>query len=204
MTDRLLSAGRRALLLIHPWWGLSAGTRALGERFKAAGISVVLADLYGGRIATSEAEAKALRATKRKQPMYRDLLDDIAVLKDATGAARVAVLGLSMGGHWAIWLAQNAPADVAACITFYAARAGDFSKADCRFQAHFADADPFVPLPARRRMLAAIGAASCPVEAFDYPGTAHWFAEADRPEFDAAATEAAFARSLRFLQASPA
>ncbi|MCB1367864.1 MAG: dienelactone hydrolase family protein [Rhodobacteraceae bacterium] len=205
MSDRLLAAnGQAALLLIHPWWGLSAGTRALGERFRAAGITVMLADLFAGRIAGNEQEARALRATKRAQPMYRDLLDDIATLKAATGAARVGVLGLSMGGHWAIWLAQNAPAEVAACITYYAARGGNFAAADCAFQAHFAGTDPFVSMGARRGMLAAIRKTDCPVEVFDYPATSHWFAESDRPEYDSDATQAAFERSLFCLTAASA
>ncbi len=207
MTARLLPAkgqSRAALLLIHPWWGLSSGTKTLGARFSAKGVTVMLADLFAGRLATIPSEAQALRQAKRKQPMYRDLLADIATLKSATGAARVGVLGLSMGGHWAIWLAQNAPSEVSACITFYAARGGDFSKARCRFQTHFAENDPFVTAPARRRMLAAMRQTACAVESFEYPGTAHWFAEVDRPEFDRSATQAAFERSLRLLMATSA
>lgn len=204
MERLLLAEGKAtALLLIHSWWGLGAGTRALGERYRAKGVTVMLADLFAGRIATTESEARALRRMKRKQPMYRDLLDDIAALKAATGAARVCTLGLSMGGHWAIWLAQNAPAEVAACITFYATRAGDFQRADCRFQAHFAGSDRFVTVAAQQRMLAAMRRTSCPIETFDYPGTTHWFAESDRPEFDPDAAQAAFDRSLRFLKAAP-
>jgi carboxymethylenebutenolidase len=204
VTTRLLpTKGQAALLLIHSWWGLSAGTRVLGERFRSSGVNVMLADLYGGRIATSQAEAQTLRSAKRAQPMYRDLLDDISILKAKTGAARVAVLGLSMGGHWAIWLAQNASDDIAACITFYAVRGGTFDTADCAFQMHFADTDPFVSAAAKRRMLGAIRSAAHPLTVFDYPGTGHWFAESDRPEYNAAATQVALDRILCFLNAAP-
>ena len=72
--------------------------------------------------------------------------------------------------------------------------------AKCRFLAHFAESDPWVSRSARRNMEHAISSAGCAYLAFDYPGTGHWFAEADRSEaYDAASAELAFERTITHL-----
>lgn len=62
--ELLMPAGppRGGVLVIHSWWGLTAGIRAQGAALRKAGFAVVLADLYHGALARDEAEARALRA----------------------------------------------------------------------------------------------------------------------------------------------
>jgi len=64
---------------------------------------------------------------------------------------------------------------------------------------HFAQNDDFID-PARaaaaRETLSGANAAHL------YPGTKHRFFESDRPEFDAEATELAYARTTEFLRAN--
>ncbi|MCA8868881.1 MAG: dienelactone hydrolase family protein [Rhodobacteraceae bacterium] len=189
------------LLLIHSWWGLSKGITALGQDLAKAGFVVRMADLHDGQIAATQNEAEALRRRKRKQPMYRDLYDDLAVLRreGGVGANPVGVIGLSMGGHWAIWLAQRAELNIAACVCYYACRGGDFSVSKADYLLHYAEVDAFIKPAAKRNMAAAITCAGRPLESHDYQGTRHWFAESDRPEFAPSAALEALNRSKGFL-----
>jgi carboxymethylenebutenolidase len=137
----------------------------------------------------------------RRVPMYKSLTSDIGELLSSGGqAARsVSLVGFSMGGHWAVWLAQRPDLPVRSTVLYYAARAGSFADSRSSFLAHFAADDPWVSKPSRRRMEANIAKAACPYAAFDYPGTTHWFAETDRAEYDSTAAALAMQRTIAHL-----
>ena len=106
-----------------------------------------------------------------------------------------------MGGHWAIWLSQRPELPIGATVLYYAARAGSFAASPSSFLAHFAEDDPWVSRSARRRMEAAIAKADRPYQAYDYPGTGHWFAEQDRvQDFHPDAAALAFRRTVEHLR----
>ena len=193
------------VLVLHSWWGLDAFFRRLCGRLAAKGYVALAPDLYGGRVATTEREAKALRAastSRRKEPVYRLLerkIDELAGHEAVTGRA-IAVLGFSMGGHWAFWLAARPALPIAATVTFYAARSADFARTRSRFLCHFADEDPFVSEAARKKLARTFECAGARAETHTYPGTRHWFFESDRPEYDARAARLAWRRTLDFLE----
>lgn len=192
---------RHGVLVIHSWWGLTGSFRAYGEALAAEGFVVGLSDLFGGRTASGIAEAKALRAMRRPEPMYRTLLRDLDRLRREAGSERVSLVGFSMGGHWAVWLSQRPDLPVAAAVLYYAARAGGFGDSRASYLAHFAAEDDWVSAAARQRMEKEIGRAGRPYRAHLYPGTAHWFAESDRPEYEPAAAALAFERTVGHLRA---
>lgn len=190
------------VLLLHSWWGVNRSFREYAERLAAEGFLAGCADLYGGRVATTEAEARALRAAPRREPMYRTIMRAIADLSSDPRAAteRVALVGFSMGGHWAVWLTQRPELPVAAVTLYCAARSADFSLTDWPILAHFAESDPFVSENARRTMEKALARAERRYIAFDYPGTGHWFAESADAGYGADAAELAFGRTIAFLR----
>ena len=194
---------RGAVLVIHSWWGLTPSFHAYGASLASAGFRVGLSDLFDGRTARTEAEAKGLRAAPRKSPMYKTLTADLDALRRATGTARpkVGVVGFSMGGHWAVWLSQRPEYAISATILYYAARGGSFRDCHAAILAHFAETDPWVSAGARKTMERAIRNGGCPYEAHAYPGTRHWFAETDRPaEYDRHSAHMARDRDLDHLR----
>ena len=191
------------VLVLHAWWGLNACFREVCDRLSQAGFVAFAPDLYGGKVATTIAQAKALRAQKRKQPAYKtliqainELLNDKAVLGSSIG-----VLGFSMGGHWALWLSQQPELPIRATVTFYGARGGDYTRSHASFLGHFAEHDGYASTTSVRRLEQDLRAAGKEAVFHTYPGTAHWFFEHDREDaFDPEAAERAWTRTLEFFQ----
>ncbi len=191
----------RPVLLIHSWWGLTPSFTAYADELAGSGFVVGCVDLYGGDLARSEEDARRLRQRRRGEPAYRVLQRSLAGLMalDASDGATPAVVGFSMGGHWAVWLAQHPDPPVSAAVLYYSARGGDFSRTRAPVLAHFAGRDEFVTTAARRTMERVISRAGLSYTAFDYPGTEHWFAESARREHDPAASRLALQRTASFL-----
>ena len=47
-----------AIIVIHEWWGLNDGVRAMADKLAGLGYIVLAVDLYGGEIASTPAEAR--------------------------------------------------------------------------------------------------------------------------------------------------
>ncbi len=129
-------------------------------------------------------------------------MEELSAL-DRTPGRSPAVVGFSMGGHWAVWLAQHPDPPVAAVVLYYAARGGDFTRASAPVLAHFATNDEFVSPAARRTMERAIAEKGLPYCAHDYPDTAHWFAESAHGAFNSGAATIAVERTAEFLASPP-
>lgn len=193
------------VLVLHSWWGLNAFFRSLCDRFAEAGLVALAPDLYDGRVASTINTAKKLRAevtASRRVPVYKVLMAAIEQLSSHDAVARrdVGIVGFSMGGHWALWLAQRPELPVTSTVVFYAARNGNFANRRSRFQFHFAEEDQWVSTASVKKMRQSLEIAGNDAEYYEYPGTIHWFFEADRQDaFDPSAAALAWNRSLSFL-----
>ncbi len=193
------------VLLLHSWWGLNPFFKGLCDRLAVAGFVALAPDLYDGKVASTPAAARKLRAeatASRRQPVYKMLIAAIDHLShhEAVTTSEVALMGFSMGGHWALWLAQRPELPVTATVVFYAARNGDFSKSNSRFLFHFAEKDEWVSAASVKKLKKNLEMAGKNANYYDYPGTGHWFFESDRPEaFHSDAAAVAWKRTVAFL-----
>jgi carboxymethylenebutenolidase len=204
-TDAYLAPARPApgppVLLLHPWWGLNQTIRDLADRLAGDGFTVIAPDLFDGTVLTTPEDAKAHVTSltqahgDRIRAQVLATLDHLLAQRDARGD-RAAIIGLSFGAMEGTEVASARP-DVAALVTFYS---GIFEAPDgIAYLGHFAEDDEFddsAQVPDLRRTLGEGSAAHV------YPSTRHWFIEADRPEFDADATELAYRRTVEFLRAN--
>ena len=192
-----------AVLVLHAWWGLNDTFRGLCDRLAEAGYLAFAPDLYHGRVANTIQGADALRlaALDNVEAVWHDVTGGLAYLDERAGrpAGGVAVMGFSMGGDFALSLARARPERVGKVVLFYGLGPDDLAGTRAAVLGHFAANDEY---ESRDYMLATeqmLRDAGCAVTFYEYPGTAHWFFEPDRPEYDAAAADLAWARTLEFL-----
>lgn len=101
----------RGVLVLHSWWGLNPFFREVCDRLASKGFVALAPDLYGGKVATTPAAARRLRASAtrtRREPIYKFLMKKIEFLMghEAVTGREIGQLGFSMGGHWAFWPAD--------------------------------------------------------------------------------------------------
>jgi len=199
------SSGKgRGVLVIHAWWGLNAFFRSVCDRLADEGFVALAPDLFEGRVASTIPQARKLRARPKKEPTTKTLLRAIERLQGLpqVQGSSIGVIGFSMGGHWALWLAAHRPElRLKAVTTFYGARAGDYRASPAAFQGHFAERDPWVSDSALKKLRQSLEQAPRGAELYVYPGTGHWFCESDRQDaYDQQAAELAWKRTRTFLR----
>lgn len=198
------------VLVLHAWWGLTQPFRQICDRLAEAGFVALAPDLYHGKTTAAVEEAEALVAAlnQDKERVRDDIAGAVQVLRQhvATppagerGQDKLAVVGFSLGGAYALDLSVKEAEEIAAVVTFYCAYSGlEYGRARAAYLCHFAENDPFDPPEAFAEMEQEIQAAGRSVTSYTYPGTTHWFFEENRPEYDAQAARVAWERTIEFL-----
>lgn len=196
--------GGPGVLVLHAWWGLNDTFRALCDRLAAEGYVALAPDLFGDGFVAKTAEEAETRVSADVDgaalPRAEAALDALLV-HPAIEGAQVGVAGFSFGAAPALWLGRKRP-EVGAVGAFYGTDggAGDYKASNAAYLGHFAAGDPWEPEQVVAATEATIRRGGRPVAFHRYEGTRHWFFEPDRPEFDPAAADLAWQRTLAFLR----
>ncbi|MFM7735194.1 MAG: dienelactone hydrolase family protein [Alphaproteobacteria bacterium] len=188
-------------VMIQEWWGLNEQMKGLADRLAAHGYSVLVPDLYRGRVTSTPDEANHLMGgLDFIDAATQDVRGCVQHLK-AAGAAKVGVGGFCMGGALTVIAAVHVPeADAAVC--FYGippAAAADPARIRMPFSGHFAYADDWCTPAAVDALEAAMRSGGVSSEVFRYDAQ-HAFMNERRPEvYDAACADLAWKRATAFL-----
>ncbi len=205
MTDYLARPRKQptaGILAMHAWWGVNDFFRAFCDRLASEGYLALAPDLYQGSTAATIAEAEKLRKGVDRAQAAAIIIKSLKNLQTELKNTRVGLIGFSMGANWALWLVEDKPTAIAATILFYGTRGGDYSQCKSAFLGHFAELDDYVSASGVKKLEKTLRTEGKDAAFFSYPGTHHWFFENDRPEFDPAAADLAWKRSIEFLHNS--
>jgi carboxymethylenebutenolidase len=192
------------VVVLHAWWGLTEPFRQACDRLAEAGFVALAPDLYHGPTTAVIAEAEQLvHALDAKQDKVRgDVAGAVRYVRERHAPGTVGLMGFSMGGAYALDLSVSLADEVAAVVVFYAAWTGpDFARAKAAYLCHFAEQDDYEPAEEVAKLEEKVRAAGRSITVYTYPGTKHWFVEANRPDvYDAAATALAWERTIAFMK----
>ncbi len=189
------------ILLLHAWWGLKPFFKQVCDRIAEQGFTVLAPDLRDGQIAKTIDEAKALMEKSDSQLIG----DTVFTAKDYLQTrvkGKLGVIGFSMGAAWSLIAAAYKPAEFGAVVLFYGNEGVDYSKITAKVMGHFCEVDEWEPTEFVDNTFAEFAKAGVDATRHTYPGTAHWFVEEDRPEYNPAAAQLAWSRTFEFLKAA--
>jgi carboxymethylenebutenolidase len=177
--------------------------KSFADRLAGEGFVVLAPDLYHGAIASTIEDATRLRDALVPAQAAHEVDRAAAYLRehDRTAPGAMGVLGFSLGAAFAMALAENRPADIAATVLFYGLTDRALIRTRSAFLGHFAENDPYEPAESMRLAERRLRDRGLETTFHIYPGTGHWFFESDRTDdFNAGAAQLAWERTLAFLR----
>ena len=124
-----LAAGSKApaVVMIHEWWGLNEYIKSEADRLAKEGYVVLAADLFGGKYATTQDQARSLTGGLDQAAATKNLQDAVAFLRARGDVGEVGALGWCFGGGQSLKLLL-AQKDLAAGVIYYGALEPDPEK----------------------------------------------------------------------------
>lgn len=132
-----------AVILIHEWWGLNDQIKAVAAELANLGYVALAVDLYGGKVAKTPEEAKALMGDLDPEIAKETMVAWVDYLKKHERVnGKIATLGWCFGGGWSLNTSMATPVD--ATIIYYgnvAKKADDLKTLNGPVQGHFGKLD---------------------------------------------------------------
>ena len=193
------------VVVVQEWWGMGSPrshVKETADMLAAAGYHALVPDLFHGRFASTEAEAKVLMdGLNFATAIGQDIRGAVSHL-EATGSSHVAVMGFCMGGAMTILSSLMVPG-VNAAVCFYGIppeAAGDPGRIKVPLLAHFAQNDDWCSPAAVDALEEKLKNGKVQFELHRYDAR-HAFMNHHRPEaHDEAAAKLAWERSIAFLR----
>jgi len=193
-----------AVIMIHEWKGLNDNIRAMADRLAGEGYIVLAVDLYGGKTATTSAEARELMLSVTEDPEAANdnIRSAFKFVSETAGAPKVATVGWRFGGTWSLNAAMLFPDKLDATVIYYAHVSADEDKlrpVNSPILGLYAGKDISIKAQSVEAFGAALERLRKDHEIHVYEGVSQTFADPTSDNHDAVAAIDAWRRMLEFL-----
>lgn len=189
------------LVLIHEWWGLNWEMEVQAGKYAEAGYLALAVDLFEGKVTDQPAEAQKLMDAMDPKHAHAVLAAAIAWLRAHPACTgKVGTLGFCLGGAWSLNASVKNPVD--ATVVYHGAvnkKAEELRALKGPVLGHFAMRETYIPPESAQAFAQEMEKAGKPAEVHFYDA-GHAFTRPKGPNFDKAANDLAWRRTLRFLQ----
>jgi len=196
------------IVVIQEWWGLNDQIKAVADKLAVAGYQALVPDLYRGKLALEENEAKHLmNELNFGDAASQDIRGAVQYLK-GLGSRKVGITGFCMGGALTLLSSVFVP-ELDAVVVWYGYPPLDYvdaTKINAPIMGHWATHDDVFPIGGVDELEKKLTASSVSFEFFRYDAK-HAFAneEADSKNLaylkhNAKAAELAWTRTMEFFK----
>lgn len=192
------------IIVIHEWWGLNDNIRHMADRLAGEGYVALAVDLYGGKAATTPADAETLMKSVFADTAAADtnLQQAYAYLHDKANTSRIGVIGWCFGGGWSLQTALMLPDRIAATVMYYGRPVDDvtaLSKLKMPLIGFFGEEDHGITVKDVQTFQQALKQAGVKAEIHEYPHAGHAFANPSGKNYQADAAQDAWRRTVAFF-----
>lgn len=193
-----------AVIMIHEWWGLNDNIRSMADRLAAEGYIVLAVDLYAGKVASNVAEARQfmLNVVEDPESANANIESAYKFVSETAGSPKVGSVGWCFGGGWSLNTALLFPDDLDAAVIFYGQVTDDEERlrpVNSPILGLFAAEDKGIKVGSVKAFGAALERLRKNHEIHIYPGVDHAFANPTGNNYNKAAAEDAWRRTLEFF-----
>ena len=193
-----------AILVIHEWWGLNEGVRAMADRLAGLGYIVLAVDLFGGETAATPADARQLMLGVVENPdvATENIRQAYEFLRDTAGAPRIASLGWCFGGGWSLNAALLFPDELNAAVIYYGQvtdNEANLRRLNVPILGIFGNEDKAIPVESVKSFEQALINLEKNYDIEIYPGVGHAFANPTGTSYNAEAAGKAWEKTVAFL-----
>ena len=194
-----------AVIMIHEWWGLNDNIRAVADRLAGEGYIVFAVDLYRGRTANTPGEAQILMRQVVEDPdaARENIRAAFDFVSQTAAAPRIGSLGWCFGGGWSLVTAELFAEDLDAAVIYYGQVTDDeelLRPIAAPILGLFGAEDAGIKVASVKAFRDALKRLRKNFVVHIYPGVGHAFANPSGKNYDAAAAEDAWRRTLEFLK----
>jgi carboxymethylenebutenolidase len=194
-----------AIIVIHEWWGLNDGVRAMADRLAGEGYIVLAVDLFNGATADNPVNARELMIAAVENPdnANSNIRQAFEWLVNIAGAPRIASLGWCFGGGWSLNTALLFPDDLDAAVIYYGQVTGDeaaLEPMNVPILGLFGANDRGISVESVNAFESALKNLGKNYEIEIYPNARHAFANPTGNNYNHEIAEAAWSRTVNFLR----
>ncbi|MEO0539823.1 MAG: dienelactone hydrolase family protein [Cyanobacteria bacterium P01_A01_bin.105] len=193
------------LIVIQEWWGLNDNIRAMTRRLAHEGYVALAVDLYGGEVADTPDQARALvqAALQAPEQLTQNLVAAYEYLENEQQAPAIGSIGWCFGGTWSLNTALALPTELDAAVIYYggqiATDPGVLEPLQMPIQGHFGELDSNPSPETVAAFEAALDGLGKAADVYLYEGANHAFANPSGTRYNAAAAELAWERTVEFF-----
>ncbi len=193
-----------AIMVFHEWWGLNDNVKTMADRLAGQGYVVLALDMFGGEVATTPEQAKALvgKAFADEEALASNIRAALTYMEKETPASSVATLGWCFGGALSFRTATMFPDKIAATVIYYGHIDNDpkvLETLKMPILGIFGGADESIPVAGVREFEKNLHQLGKEAEVLVYDGAGHAFANPSGKNYRQVPAEDAWQKTLTFL-----